>query len=97
MWGASSHHGMAGSARPTFIAIAKSFFRYGKPYNPPCPPLKKGGNCKELLAKFLSEKGGVKNLHAEGIYGKRYKSYQFFILFQKINRYRPDLISPCFC
>ena len=25
------------------IAIAKSFFRYGKPYDPPSPPFKKGG------------------------------------------------------
>jgi hypothetical protein len=22
-----------------YIAIAKSFFQYGNPYNPPCPPL----------------------------------------------------------
>jgi len=43
-----------------FIAIAKSFFRSGKPYNPPCPPLKKGGNCKELLLKYPFEKGGFR-------------------------------------
>ena len=57
------------------IAIAKSFFRYGKSYNPPCPPLEKGGNYKELLLKSPFEKGdlgGFKNRYMEGIYGKRY-------------------------
>ena len=56
------------------IAIAKSFFRYEKPYNPPCPSLKKGGNYKKLLVKSPFEKGGFKNLQVEGIYSKRYKS-----------------------
>jgi hypothetical protein len=57
------------------IAIAKSFFRYGKPDNPPCPPLKKGKNYKELLLKspFLKgDLGGFENLQQKGIYGKRY-------------------------
>ena len=48
----------------------------GKPYNPPCPPLKKGGNYKELLLKSPFEKGGFRgfeNLQTEGIYGKRYR------------------------
>ncbi len=44
------------------IAIAKSFFRSGKPCNPPCPPLKKGGNCKELLSKSPFEKGGFRGI-----------------------------------
>jgi hypothetical protein len=26
-----------------YRGIAKIFFRYGKPYNPPCPPFNKGG------------------------------------------------------
>jgi hypothetical protein len=47
----------------------------GKPYNPPCPPLKKGGNYKELLLKSPFEKGGFKNLQSEGIYGKRYNRF----------------------
>ena len=53
------------------IAMAKSFFRYGRPYNPPRPPLKKGGKFKELLLKSPFEKGGfrqqcpVRKLHAE--------------------------------
>ena len=34
-----------------FCKRLKSFFRSGRPHNPPCPPLKKGGNCKELLLK----------------------------------------------
>jgi hypothetical protein len=53
-------------ARPTdlfsYIAIAKSFFRSGKPYNPPCPPLKKGGNYKELQGKSPFEKGGFRGI-----------------------------------
>jgi hypothetical protein len=40
------------------IGIAKSFFRYGKPYNPPCPPFNKGGNYKELLLKSPFDKEG---------------------------------------
>jgi hypothetical protein len=44
------------------IAIAKSFFRSGKPYNPPCPPLKKGGNYKELLVKSPFDKGGFRGI-----------------------------------
>ncbi len=55
------------------IAIAKSFFRYGKSDNPPYPPLKKGWNYKELLLKSPFEKGGFRNLQTEGIYGKRYR------------------------
>jgi hypothetical protein len=43
-------------------AIAKSFFRYGKPYNPPYPPLEKGRNYKELLLKSPFEKGGVRRI-----------------------------------
>jgi hypothetical protein len=46
--------------RRRVIAIAKSFFRSGKPYNPPGPPLKKGGNYKELLLKSPFEKGGLR-------------------------------------
>jgi hypothetical protein len=44
------------------IAIAKSFFRYGKPYNPPWPPVKKRGNCKELLLKSPFEEGGFRGI-----------------------------------
>jgi hypothetical protein len=44
------------------MAIAKSFFRYGKPYNPPCPPLKKGGNYKEVLFKSPFDKGGFRGI-----------------------------------
>jgi len=51
-----------GDAPAALIAIAKSFFRYGKPYNPPCPPLKKGGNYKELLLKSPFEKGGFRGI-----------------------------------
>jgi len=40
------------------MAIAESLFGYGKLYNPPCPPLKKGGNYKELLLKSPFGKGG---------------------------------------
>jgi hypothetical protein len=54
-----------------FCKSLKGFFRFGKPYNPPCPPLKKGGNCKKLLLKSPFEKGGFDNLQTEGIYGKR--------------------------
>jgi hypothetical protein len=43
------------------MAIAKSFFQYGNPYNPPCPPLKKG-NYKELLLKSPFEKGGFRGI-----------------------------------
>jgi hypothetical protein len=46
----------------SFIAIAKSSFRSGKPYNPPCPPLKRGENCKELLLKSPFKKGGVRGI-----------------------------------
>jgi hypothetical protein len=47
---------------PVTIAIAKSFFRSGNPYNPPCPPLKKGGNYKELQEKSPFEKGGFRGI-----------------------------------
>ena len=40
-----------GDAPAALIAIAKSFFRYGKPYNPPCPPLKKGGELQGIAVK----------------------------------------------
>jgi hypothetical protein len=46
----------------TNIAIAKSFFQYGNPYNPPCPPLTKGGNYKKLLLKSPFEKGGFRGI-----------------------------------
>jgi hypothetical protein len=39
-------------------SITKSFFRSGNPYNPPCSPLKNGGNYKELQEKSPFEKGG---------------------------------------
>jgi hypothetical protein len=42
-------------------AIAKSFFRYGKPYNPPYPPLK-GVNYRELLLKSPFGKGGFRGI-----------------------------------
>jgi hypothetical protein len=45
-----------------FIPIAKSFFRHGKPYNLPCPPLKNGGNYKELLLKSFFGKGGFRGI-----------------------------------
>jgi hypothetical protein len=45
----------------------------GKLYNPPYPPLRRGGNYKELLVKSPFEKGGFKNLHVKRIYGNRYK------------------------
>jgi hypothetical protein len=44
------------------IAIAKRFLCYGKPHNPPCPPLKKGWNYKELLLKSPFEKGGFRGI-----------------------------------
>ena len=44
----------------SYKAIAKSVFRKGKPYNPPCPPLKKGVNYKELLSKSPFAKGGFR-------------------------------------
>jgi hypothetical protein len=56
------------------IAITKSFFRYGKPYNSPCPPLKKGGNYKELLLKSPFGQGELKNLRTEETCGKRHIS-----------------------
>jgi hypothetical protein len=64
-------------AIPAFIPIAKSFFRYGKPYNPPYPPLKKGGttrNCCKSPPLEKGDLGGFKNLQTEGIYGKCYKT-----------------------
>jgi hypothetical protein len=57
-----------------FIAIAKSLFRIGKPYNPPCPPLKRGEttrNCWKSPPLTKGDLGGFKNLQTEGIYGKR--------------------------
>jgi hypothetical protein len=33
------------------IGIAKSFFRYETPYNPPCPHLKKGGELQGIAVK----------------------------------------------
>ena len=51
---------MDNSCRGGPRAIAKSFFRSGTPYNPPCPPLKKGGNYKELQEKSPIAKGGFR-------------------------------------
>jgi hypothetical protein len=51
-----------GEVGGAFIVIAKSFFRYGKPYNPPCPPLKKWMNYRELLLKSPFEKGGLRGI-----------------------------------
>jgi hypothetical protein len=45
-----------------FIVFAKRFFRSGTSYNPPCPPLKKGGNYKELQEKSPFEKGGFRGI-----------------------------------
>jgi hypothetical protein len=39
-------------------SFAKSFFRALISSNPPSPPFKKGGNCKELLLKSPFGKGG---------------------------------------
>jgi hypothetical protein len=44
------------------IVIARRFSCYGKPYNPPCPPLKEGGNCEELLLKSPFEAGGLRGI-----------------------------------
>ena len=54
-------NGLIGRGTPTFsdIAIAKSFFRQGKPSNPPCPPLRKGGNYKKLRGKSPLKKGDL--------------------------------------
>jgi len=41
------------------ITIAKSFFRYGKPYNPPYPLEKREENYKELLLKSPFGKGDL--------------------------------------
>jgi hypothetical protein len=38
----------------------------------PPAPLEKGGRTARLPLKSPFEKGGFKNLQAEGIYGKRY-------------------------
>jgi hypothetical protein len=54
------------------LAFAKSFFRSETPYNPPCLPLKKGGNYKKLQEKSPFEKGGFENLQGGRIYGKSY-------------------------
>ena len=44
------------------IAIAKSFFHSGNPYNPPYPPLKKGGNYEELQEKSPFDQGGFRGI-----------------------------------
>ena len=43
-------------------SVCQKFFRYGKPHNPPCPSLKKGGNYKKLLLKSPFEKGGFRGI-----------------------------------
>jgi hypothetical protein len=43
------------------IAIAKRFFGYGMPNNPPAP-FKNRGNYKELLLKSPFEKGGFRGI-----------------------------------
>ena len=43
-----------------FCKSLRSFCHYGKPSNPPYPPLKKWGNYKELLLKSPFEKGGLR-------------------------------------
>jgi len=53
---------MAKGAHPVFIAVAKSFSRSETPDNPPCPPLKKGGNYKKLQEKSPFEKGGFRGI-----------------------------------
>jgi hypothetical protein len=53
--------GRAGE-KASVIAFAKSFFRSGRPYNPPYPPLKKEGNCQESLLKSPFEKGGFRGI-----------------------------------
>ena len=45
-----------------FIAFAKSIFRWRHHSNPPYPPLRKGGNYKELLLKSPFEKGGSRGI-----------------------------------
>jgi hypothetical protein len=45
-----------------FYIDCRRFFHYGRPYNPPCPPLKKGGNYKEILLKSPFDKGGQGDL-----------------------------------
>jgi hypothetical protein len=42
------------------MAVGKSCFLDGKPENHPYPPLKKGGNYKELLVKSPFEKEGFR-------------------------------------
>jgi hypothetical protein len=42
------------------IVFATNFFRYGKPYNPPAPLQKSGGNYKKLLLKSPFGKGGFR-------------------------------------
>jgi hypothetical protein len=41
---------------------AQEFFCYEKPDSPLCPPLKKGGNYKELLLKSPIDKGGLRGI-----------------------------------
>jgi hypothetical protein len=55
------------------IAFAKSFSWSLISTNPPYPPLIKVGNYNELLVKSSFEKGDLRNLQAERIYGKRYR------------------------
>jgi hypothetical protein len=45
-----------------FIPLAGSFCDYGKPSNPPEPPLRNLGNYKRLLLKSSFEKGGFRGI-----------------------------------
>jgi hypothetical protein len=42
--------------------LPKFSFGYGMPYNPPCPPLRKRGNYKDLLLKSPFEKWGFRGI-----------------------------------
>jgi hypothetical protein len=72
----------------TYIAFAKSFFRYGRcsvNLNPPYPPFPKGGterNSSESPPLKKGDLGGFKNLRTAGIYGNGY-IYDKFILYIK--------------
>jgi hypothetical protein len=46
------------------IVFATNFFRYGKPYNPPAPLQKSGGNYKKLLLKSPFGKGGFRGIYS---------------------------------
>jgi hypothetical protein len=65
---------------PARIVIAKKFFRYGNSYNPPCPPLKKGGNCKELQLKSSFEKGGYRGILRTSTWEEFMQRYKYEIM-----------------